>query len=85
MHQASSSATRQPGSSTALALTRYHVGIYPPSQRTSAKSSPASFNLSLGVLRPPASLSDDSANRSTQYDNDNDNDPNNLENSNREG
>ncbi|KGO40699.1 hypothetical protein PEXP_071980 [Penicillium expansum] len=59
-------------------------GNLPPSQRTSAKSSPASFNLSLGVLRPPASLSDDSANRSTQYDNDNDNDPNNLENSNRE-
>ncbi|KAJ5962615.1 hypothetical protein N7501_007556 [Penicillium viridicatum] len=62
----------------------------PSSQRTSATSSPASFELSLVGVRPPASLSHDFASRSTQYDNDNDeyndndNDPNILNTSNRQ-
>ncbi|KAJ5396356.1 uncharacterized protein N7487_010659 [Penicillium crustosum] len=62
----------------------------PSSQRTSPTPSPASFELSLVGLRPPASLSHDFATRSTQYDygkdndNDNGNDPNILEISNRE-
>ncbi|KGO74911.1 Protein of unknown function DUF3468 [Penicillium italicum] len=46
----------------------------PSSQRTSAKSSPASLELSLVGLRPPASLYGDSTSRSTQHDNDNDDD-----------
>ncbi|CAI7636950.1 unnamed protein product [Penicillium glandicola] len=56
----------------------------PSNQRTSAKSSPASFEPSSVGLGPPASFSGDSASRSIQDGNDNDNHPASLEGSNPE-